>query len=69
MKWLSTKNAAIAQNSAVPATQLAAEFQPLDLSEEEISDLTTFIETGLYDGNLQRLRTSFSSNRQLPGCS
>lgn len=48
------KNVAIAQNSAVPASQLAAEFQPLDLSEDEITDLTTFIESGLYDGNLQR---------------
>jgi len=48
------KNAAIAQNSAVPSGQLAAEFQPLDLSDDEISDLVTFIESGLYDNNLDR---------------
>lgn len=48
------KNDAVPQNSAVPASQLAAEFQPLGLSDEEIDDLVTFIEGGLYDGNLKR---------------
>ena len=48
------KNNAVPENSAVPESQLAEEFQPLGLSEEEIDDLVTFIETGLYDGNLKR---------------
>ena len=48
------KNAAIAQNSAVPSTQLAAEFQPLGLTEDEVTDLVAFIETGLHDPNLDR---------------
>ena len=48
------KNEAIPQNSAVPTSQLAAEFQPLDLSDDEITDLVAFIETGLYDANLDR---------------
>ena len=48
------KNAAIAQNSTVPTAQLAAQFVPLDLTEDEVSDLVAFIETGLYDPNLER---------------
>ena len=46
------KNAAVKQK--VTASNIAAEFVPLGLTEEEIDDLTAFLETGLYDNNLQR---------------
>ena len=48
------KNAGVPQNAAVPASQLAAEFVPLGLTADEVTDLVTFIETGLYDPNLER---------------
>lgn len=48
------KNAAIAENAIVPATQLAAEFQPLGLTSGEMDDLTAFIEGALYDPSLDR---------------
>lgn len=48
------KNLAIAENPAVPQSQLAEEFHPLNLSEQEIEDLAAFIEYGLYDRNLER---------------
>ena len=46
------KNAAVKQK--VTATNIAAEFVPLGLTEAEIDDLTSFLETGLYDSNLER---------------
>lgn len=48
------KNEAIASNSSVPASQLAAEFVPLALTDEEIDHLTRFVESGLYDARLDR---------------
>ncbi len=48
------KNAAIPENSAVPATQLAEQFVPLGLSESEVEAITVFIEDALHDGNLTR---------------
>ena len=48
------KNAAVPQNSMVPASQLAADFHPLGLTENEITDLVNFIENALYDANLMR---------------
>ena len=48
------KNAAIPQNAEVPASQLAEEFVPLGLTEDEISDLVAFVEGALYDPNLKR---------------
>ena len=48
------KNEAVAQNSEVPNEQLASAFVPLNLSAEEIQQLTTFIEEALYDPNLMR---------------
>lgn len=48
------KNEAIPQKSAVPRSQLAEEFVPLGLSDEEIDNLTAFLETGLHDPNLSR---------------
>jgi cytochrome c peroxidase len=48
------KNEAVAQNSEVPNEQLASAFVPLNLSAEEIQQLTTFVEEALYDPNLMR---------------
>lgn len=48
------KNNAVAENSEVPQGQLSIEFVPLDLTDEEIDQLTTFVENGLYDDNLDR---------------
>ena len=48
------KNAAIPQNVEVPVSQLADEFVPLNLTPEEIDQLTAFIVDGLYDDNLIR---------------
>jgi cytochrome c peroxidase len=48
------KNAAVAQNAAVPASRLAAQFIPLGLTEDEIADLVAFIESALHDPNLNR---------------
>lgn len=48
------KNAAKSQNTKVPASQLAAEFKPLNLTSEEIRLLAEFIKNGLNDKNLQR---------------
>lgn len=47
-------NAGVQQNSNVPASQLAKEFVPLNLSEDEITKLVKFVEVGLYDPNLIR---------------
>ena len=48
------KNAGVPENSIVPASQLANQFVPLDLTTEEINDMVEFIETGLHDPNLDR---------------
>lgn len=48
------KNEAVSVNSEVPESQLAEEFHPLNLTEQEIEDLAAFIEYGLYDRNLGR---------------
>ena len=47
------KNAAVPQK-AIASSQLDARFQPLGLSDAEIDDLTAFLETGLYDAELER---------------
>jgi cytochrome c peroxidase len=52
------KNLAIARNPAVPNSQLAAEFVPLGLSDEEISQLTRFVESALHDASLDRYNPS-----------
>lgn len=46
------KNAAVKQKAN--ASNIAPEFVPLGLTEAEIDDLTSFLETGLYDSNLSR---------------
>lgn len=48
------KNDAIVQNANVPSTQISSLFKPLNLSEEEIDQLTLFVENALYDPNLNR---------------
>ncbi len=52
------KNAAIPANAAVPSSQLAAQFQPLNLTSDEIEDLTAFIENALRDPDLERYNPS-----------
>lgn len=47
-------NNAVPQNPAIPVTQLAKQFQPLYLTEDEMTKLTKFIEDALYDPNLSR---------------
>ncbi|MCI4669147.1 MAG: cytochrome-c peroxidase [Bacteroidia bacterium] len=48
------KNNGVHSNSNVPTSQLAEEFVPLGLTEEEIGMITAFIEDALYDPNLVR---------------
>jgi len=52
------KNEAIAENELVPTSQLADEFQALGLSEQEIDQLTDFVENALNDDNLDRYMPS-----------
>ncbi len=47
------KNAGVPQK-AIVGDQLDSRFQPLGLSDDEIDDLTSFLETGLYDAQLDR---------------
>ncbi|HKK73561.1 MAG TPA: cytochrome c peroxidase [Saprospiraceae bacterium] len=48
------KNEAIPENSIVPREQLPGRFKPLGLTEEEIDQLTAFLEKSLYDPSLIR---------------
>lgn len=48
------KNAGIAENPNVPASQLSPYFIPLNLTEEQIDQIADFIENGLHDNNLIR---------------
>ncbi len=48
------KNSAIPQNSIVPESQLAGAFQALNLTEQEITQLTDFVENALDDSNFDR---------------
>ncbi len=48
------KNAGVPQDRNVPVSNLAQEFQPLNLGANEVADLVRFLETGLYDDRLQR---------------
>ena len=47
-------NDAVIENDNVDKNNISGFFRPLDLTEEEITDLTQFLETGLYDPNLDR---------------
>jgi cytochrome c peroxidase len=42
------------QKTGVKQAQLADEFMPLKLNDEEIDKLADFIENGLHDSNLNR---------------
>jgi len=48
------KNNAIPENSRVPAGQLPPQFRPLGLTEDEIQDISLFVQEGLYDPSLSR---------------
>ena len=48
------KNKGFAQNTEVPSDQLSPLFTPLNLTEEEIDQLTLFLENALHDPNLNR---------------
>ncbi len=48
------KNLATAENTNVPASQLAEGFVPLNLTEQQIDDITAFLKFSLYDPNLRR---------------
>ncbi len=47
-------NDGIPENANVPASQVARQFKPLNLTPEQVEDLTVFLETGLRDPNLNR---------------
>ncbi len=47
-------NKAVPQNPKVPGSQLAKEFKPLNLTNDEIAKIVKFIENALYDPNLTR---------------
>lgn len=48
------KNKGIPQKEELTSEQLAAEFQPLGLTEEEIDQLTDFVENALNDDQMER---------------
>ena len=48
------KNEAVPQNPDVPTARLADDFVPLGLTEQEVDAITAFLETALYDPNLER---------------
>ncbi len=48
------KNKAVAENSRVPESQLAANFRPLHLTENEVNNLVAFLENALNDDQLAR---------------
>lgn len=48
------KNEGFKENLDVPSSQLSPQFVPLNLSEQEVSFITSFLETALYDNNLMR---------------
>ncbi|MCU0347352.1 MAG: hypothetical protein MUC59_10430 [Saprospiraceae bacterium] len=47
-------NAGVPENTTVPASQISSKFRPLGLTEDEMDDLTEFLENGLYDVNIER---------------
>lgn len=47
-------DAAVPENSTVPASQIASAFRPLNLTETEKNQLVEFLTYGLYDPNLER---------------
>ena len=53
-KLLWYKNKGIRENVDVPESQLAAQFQPLNLNNDELEKIADFISNGLHDNNLER---------------
>lgn len=51
---LEYKNNAVPENALVPVSRISTHFRPLQLSAEELDDLTVFIEEALYDPDLRR---------------
>jgi len=47
-------NEGIPENADVPVEQIARQFKPLNLTDQQVEDLTVFLETGLRDPNLNR---------------
>ncbi len=47
-------NDGLKENANVPSSQISGFFHPLNLTPEEVNDLTSFLEHGLYDPNLNR---------------
>ena len=47
-------NEGIPENERVPISQIARQIRPLNLTEEEMDDLTAFLDNGLKDPDLQR---------------
>ena len=47
-------NAGKAENPNVPADQLSSNFIPLNMTNQEIEDLTAFLKTALFDPEFQR---------------
>ena len=45
---------AVSENPLVQSTDLDYRFTPLDLTEEEVSNLVAFLEDGLHDPDLMR---------------
>ena len=52
-------NDGIPENSSVPVEQIATQFHPLFMSEQEIDDLTEFLANGLYDETINRYVPDF----------
>lgn len=48
------KNLGLPENINVPVSQLAEEFRPLNLTDQEVDDLVAFLSEALYDPNLAR---------------
>lgn len=48
------KNKGMKENPNVPDSQLAEQFRPLNLTDEEVDDIAAFIEKALRDPNLLR---------------
>lgn len=47
-------NNAVPENPLVPASQLAPQFKPLNLTDSEVDDIVAFLSEGLYDPDLNR---------------
>lgn len=58
------KNIATPENLNVPQEQLDPLFRPLSLTDQEIDDLVAFLETGLYDPDLDRYSPSSIPSHQ-----